>query len=443
MSHIIIDRASGNKNKSSINRDKFMRRASERVKKAVKDYIANDADIKSITGGSKKVIINSKTLKEPSIGYDRRNNPWNIVAPGNKQYDAGDEIGKPFDDGASGNEGSPDGEIGEDDFYFTLSHEEFLDLFFEDLELPDMVKKQLTMEKSFTIKPAGFTNTGPACRLDLRKTMMNSLKRSFSVVGEIENDMDVLTLKLDSTTLTEEEKDELRKEMDELINQKENIPFLQELDLRYRKVDIKPILFTKAVMICIMDVSGSMTEWHKEMAKRFFMILYLFLTKQYESVELVFIKHHHEAYEVDEDEFFHSTEYGGTVVSKALELTNKIINERYDISKYNLYCCEISDGDNYSSEDEYDTIFKLMSESLLPKLQYFAYVEVRESDEDFMNFIKNSAGFGEDDMESSLLKTYFNIHRSIPKHLAEKMNIRMINDTKNIYPIFRSLFNKK
>jgi uncharacterized sporulation protein YeaH/YhbH (DUF444 family) len=86
---------------------------------------------------------------------------------------------------------------------------------------------------------------------------------------------------------------------------------------------------TQAVMFCIMDVSGSMDESRKDTAKRFFILLYLFLKRVYDKIEVVFIRHHTAAAEVDEDEFFHSRESGGTVVSSALHLLDKIIDERY------------------------------------------------------------------------------------------------------------------
>ena len=103
-------------------------------------------------------------------------------------------------------------------------------------------------------------------------------------------------------------------------------------------------------MFCLMDVSGSMDEERKDIAKRFFILLYLFLTRNYERIEVVFIRHHTIAKEVDEDEFFHSRESGGTVVSSALKLMQEIIRERYPLTEWNIYAAQASDGDNWDDD---------------------------------------------------------------------------------------------
>ena len=152
------------------------------------------------------------------------------------------------------------------------------------------------------------------------------------------------------------------------------IPFLDPIDLRFRNRVKVPVPSAKAVMFCLMDVSGSMTEHMKDLAKRFFMLLYLFLTRRYRSVELVFIRHTHEAHEVDEQTFFYSTETGGTVVSTALEEMLAVLADRYPVADWNIYAAQASDGDNMISDNT--RAATLLREQILPACQYFAYIEV-------------------------------------------------------------------
>ncbi len=432
MTHIIIDRTVENKNKSSANRAKFSRRASERIKEAVKEFISNDADIKSIGDNkTKKVKIAGKTLKEPQITLDRHRDKRQVVI-GNEGFVVGDTIRKPGS-GSPGRSGG-DAEEGEDDFYFNITHKEFLDIFFDGLELPDLVKKQLIEDENYTSHLAGYTSSGSPARLDLRKTMVNSFKRVFAIDGSIQLLIEELEQKLEDAK-TEEEVEAIRLELEELRRAGESIPFLEERDLRYKHIEIVPQPVTKAVMFCILDVSGSMTSWHKEMAKRFFMMLYLFLTKQYENVEIIFIKHHHEAFEVSEYDFFYSRENGGTIVSKALELTHAIIKDRYPTALYNSYVCQMSDGDNWEGDSELAALNTHLSK-ILPLVQYFAFVDVKSV---YSYSLFPQSTFTEND--TVLMKQYETI-RTKHDGYAYKFALRSISAITDIYPVFRSLFEK-
>jgi uncharacterized sporulation protein YeaH/YhbH (DUF444 family) len=429
MTHIIIDRTTGNKNKSSPNREKFIKRSSEAMKRAVKDYIVNDASIDSIADGkNKKVKVKSKNLNEPMIYNSPSENDYEVVAPGNKDFDVGDSIEKQKSSGGKGKgrKGSDSGES-EDDFYFTLTHDEFVDIFFGDLELPDLVKKSLKESPEYEIKRAGFSTDGPPSRLDLRKTLMTSMKRNFAASGMIMSKIGEIKKKLEDE-VNQEIIDELNDELEKLYIQLNTIPFMRDIDLRYKRVEEVPNPSTKAVMFCILDVSASMTSWHKEMAKRFFMLLYLFLTKQYKKVDLVFIKHHHEAFEVDEQDFFYSRDSGGTIVSSAMKLVSEIIEERYDKNHYNMYICQCSDGDDYGSSDEVNTLYDLIANKLIPVIQYFAYVEIN--------------AFPDDIRYSDLMKMYKQF-RSENKQVRDKLNIRSVVHQNDIFSVFRSLFTKK
>ena len=169
-------------------------------------------------------------------------------------------------------------------------------------------------------------------------------------------------------------------------------------------------------MFCLMDVSGSMTEARKEMAKRFFILLHLFLTRHYDKTDVVFIRHHTQAAEVTEDEFFHSAESGGTVVSSALTLMHQIIQARYDPGEWNIYGAQASDGDNWMQDSS--KCCALLVEKLLPVSRYFAYLQVAEESQ-------------------NLWEEYAALRQSHPHFAMQK-----VSDVSGIYPVFRELFKK-
>jgi hypothetical protein len=176
---------------------------------------------------------------------------------------------------------------------------------------------------------------------------------------------------------------------------------------------------TQAVMFCLMDVSGSMDEPKKQIAKRFFMLLYLFLTRTYERIEIVFIRHHTQAVEVDEENFFHARETGGTVVSSALELMHKIIQDRYATNVWNIYGAQASDGDNW--ENDSPGCRALLGEKIVPLVQYFAYIEIANAE------------------PQNLWREYQKVQDQHPDRFA----MQRIRSLPDIYPVFRELFRKK
>jgi uncharacterized sporulation protein YeaH/YhbH (DUF444 family) len=196
----------------------------------------------------------------------------------------------------------------------------------------------------------------------------------------------------------------------------ERIPYLDPIDLRYRNRVRVPVPTSKAVMFCLMDVSGSMDESRKELAKRFFILLYLFLTRHYERIELVFIRHHTQASEVDEHDFFHARETGGTVVSSALVLMEEIIRARYDPHDWNIYGAQASDGDNWHHDS--GRCRELLATQLLPLVRYYAYVQVA-------------------DEEQNLWQEYSQLLGAHPQFAMRKAV-----EAAQIYPVFRDLFRK-
>jgi len=433
--HHIIDRRKNQRGKSSGNRQRFIRRVKEHVKRAARDAI-RDGNIRDITSKKgRKVNIPVKDLEEHHIVHGQGGDSERVF-PGNEDYITGDRIRRPKGGagGAGGKDASEDGE-GEDSFSFHLTQEEFLDLFFDDLELPDMIKENIKVTDSYQYNRSGFVTEGTPARLNILRSMRQAKGRKRALMGpkkkklkELEEELvgiNELLLTFDLETppteliTLEKRKDVVEDEIKRLKRKLRAIPFVDEMDLRYNYWKKTPQPTTQAVMFCIMDVSGSMGEWEKEMAKRFFMLLYLFLTRSYERVELVFIRHHSIAKEVDEDEFFHSKETGGTLVSPALEIMVDVIKKRYDLNSWNVYGCQASDGDNWPNDTE--AAKDILESELLRMVQYFAYVEIDQFE-------------GRD---SDLWETYNEIKTRNPN-----FDMTIINDAADIYPVFRKLFEK-
>lgn len=439
MAHIIIDRRKNDKGKSTENRQRFFRRVKQQVRESVKDTI-RDSDIADITNNKgKKVRISGKGLDQPTFQHDASGGVSDRVYPGNKEFNQGDRIPRPKNgQGNRGNgEGSSSGSEGEDEFTFSLTKDEFLDLFFEDLELPDLVKKSIAKTEEFEQRRAGFSVDGNPSRMNIVRSMKQAKGRRMGLrapkkkkIADLEKELNILVQLVDdpNAVLTEEQLIENQKriieiehELKTLYRKLKQVPFIDDMDLRYNRWEKVPIPTTQAVMFGIMDVSSSMGLWEKEMAKRFFMLMYLFLTRNYERVDIVWIRHHIVASEVDEHEFFYSKETGGTLVSSALRLMDEIIKERYPTNQWNIFGCQISDGDNWG-DDNVETS-NILRSSLLQKCQYFAYVEVDQY---------------QSSDESDLWPHYKNLQDTF-----KNLEMSIINNVLDIYPVFRKLFEKR
>ena len=417
----IIDRRFDSKNKSAVNRQRFMRRFKGQIRKAVADAI-DGRSIKDLDNGE-DVSIPSRDLSEPQFHHGR-GGVWETIFTGNDQFSSGDQINRP-QGGAGGGSGkgkaSKDGE-GEDDFVFNLSREEFLDVFFDDLALPDLVKTQLARIHEYKSQRAGFSNDGTPANINVVRSLRGALGRRLALGAPFHGKLRELQQALDERLETHPDDDpevqRLRAEIAILRAKLEAIPFIDTFDLRYNNRIKVPKPTTQAVMFCIMDVSGSMDEGKKATAKRFFMLLYLFLTRTYEHIELVFIRHHTVAKEVNEEDFFHSRESGGTVVSSALELMNEILHARYGGGAWNIYGAQASDGDNWENDSPHCR--ELLAERILPFVQYFAYIEITPGEPQ-------------------------NLRREYEKLGATHRNFAMqhIEGLPDIYPVFRELFKKK
>ena len=348
----IVDRRLNPKSKSLGNRQRFLRRAKAEIREAIKDSLKSRKVAEA--EGAEKVTIRSKSLREPSFSLGRNTGQHDYVLPGNEEYRVGDEIPKPQGGGGGrGSQGSPDGE-GQDEFTFTLTKEEFLDLFFDDLKLPNLIKVRLKDLKAPRLARAGYTSDGPPARLNRTRTMRKSLGRRMALRRPSQGEIERLEAEL-AAAEAENPADaakvaELRKRLEYKQRLRRTIAYIDPIDLAYNRFERVPKPTAQAVMFCLMDASASMTEPLKDLAKRFFMLLHVFLMRYYREVHIVFIRHTSTAAEVDEETFFRGTETGGTVISSALDEMLKIVRDRYSPADWNIYAAQASDGDNFHDD---------------------------------------------------------------------------------------------
>jgi uncharacterized protein len=418
----IIDRRLAGKNKSIGNRERFLRRHKEQIRDAVKRAVEGRG-IRDIAQGE-DIHIPRRTISEPVFGHGQGGRR-EMVHPGNKDFVRGDRIERPQgggSDGSGSGQASDSGE-GDDDFVFHLTKEEFMQVFFEDLALPNLIRTTLADTPEFKTHRAGFSSDGTPNNLHVVRSMRGAIGRRIALGSESRRELarleeHLLRLRGESDTpARRHEIEALERDIEALRARIARIPYLDPIDLRYRSRVRTPVPTAKAVMFCLMDVSGSMDEARKDLAKRFFILLYLFLTRHYEKIDIVFIRHHTQAQEVDEHDFFHATETGGTVVSSALVLMEEVIRARYPRGEWNIYGAQASDGDNW--HDDSPRCRELLQNNILPLCRYFAYIQVVEQ-------------------EQNLWYEYAALAQE-----SETFAMRKASEIDQIYPVFRDLFRKE
>ncbi|GHX73999.1 hypothetical protein VCSRO66_1153 [Vibrio cholerae] len=417
-----IDRRLNGKNKSTVNRQRFLRRYKEQIKESVADAV-NRRSITNTESGE-DVSIPTRDIKEPMF-HQGKGGVRERVHPGNDQFIRGDKIDRPKGGQGSGGSGegeaSADGE-GSDDFVFQISKDEYLDILFEDLALPNLKKNQVNKITEWKTHRAGFQTSGVPSNISVVRSLQQSLARRTAMTAGKRRLMSELEEELERIQRSEPpqimEEMRIKQEIEELRNKIDSVPFIDTFDLRFKNYEKRPIPSSQAVMFCLMDVSGSMDQATKDIAKRFYVLLYLFLTRTYENVEVVFIRHHTQAKEVNEHDFFYSQETGGTIVSSALKLMHEIIEARYPLGEWNIYGAQASDGDNWA--DDSPRCKELLSNKLLPYCQYYAYIEITRRS------------------HQTLWHEYEKLQASFDNFAMK--NIRSIED---IFPVFRELFQKE
>jgi len=415
-----IDRRLNSKNKSTVNRQRFIRRYKSQIKKSVEQAI-NKRGVTDVDRGE-NITITKKDLSEPIFHQDK-GGVKDRVHPGNDQFVTGDQIERPpqqQSQGGGDGDASDTGE-GDDDFVFSISKDEYLNLLFEDLELPNLEKNQLDKLIDYKTVRSGYCAEGVASNIDIVKSLQGSIARRIAMTSSKRKALKVLESEYAVLVNDKHEHIQEIKRIKDQITLLENkiakVPFIDTFDLRFRNFAKQPVPTSKAVMFCLMDVSGSMDQATKDIAKRFYILLYLFLTRTYKTIDVVYIRHHTQAKEVDEQEFFYSQETGGTIASSALELMVKIMQERYNESEWNIYAAQASDGDNWA--DDSPRCKKLLTESILPKARYFSYIEITQRP------------------HQTLWQQYQEVALS-----TEHFAMQHIETVEDIYPVFRELFKK-
>lgn len=428
MSTIIDRRSSGTR--STSNQERLQRRVRARLKSAV-EKMARSGSIEDLANADQPISIPTRDLHEPSFRRDLSDSSWERVLPGNKEYQRGDEINKPEGGGAGqGREGSPDG-LGDDEVAIVLSADEFLDLLFDGLALPNLRKTAQGDVQAEQWRRAGFIKDGSPSRMHVGRTMRAARARRLALRAgkrrelqeleearsKLQKEISTRLARKEDVSLEQERLKNLEEQISILARKIKAIPFIDEADLRFAHIDQQPHPITNAVMFCVMDVSGSMGEKEKDLAKRFFLLLYLFLHRHYQAVQIVFIKHHSTATECTEQAFFGAREGGGTLVSPAIMLTEDIMAKRFPVDRWNIYVAQVSDGDNYFADN---TVVAEHLHQILPRLRNLFYLEVNREN------------------ESDLLQLYDGIAEDYPELITARASAR-----EDIYPLFRTLFSSE
>ncbi len=369
---VIVDRRSNPQGKSLANRQRFLERVRGDVRKAVADTIARRriADVDT----DEEVRVRVDGIEEPGFATTPEGE-HDYVLPGTGGFNRGDRIRKPSGGGGAGNGRKAGRGSGQDAFEFSLTREEFLNYFLDELELPRLARTSLAQDRMSKPQRAGISIYGQPSALDVRRTMRNSYARRIALHRPAKSEVATLEERIELARAAGDEPARLQAEADlvQVRRRLARIPYVDPVDVRYARHVRLPLPATEAVMFCLMDVSGSMTEHMKDLAKRFFMLLHLFLGRRYGRVHVVFIRHTERAAEVDEETFFRSRETGGTMVSSALEMMLQVQASRFPPDRYNLYVAQASDGDNDSADRA--RVSTLMLGHILPIVRYFAYVE--------------------------------------------------------------------
>ncbi|QUT13505.1 YeaH/YhbH family protein [Rahnella inusitata] len=416
-----IDRRLNGKNKSAVNRQRFLRRYKSQIKQSIAEAI-NKRSVTDVDSGESVSIPNSD-INEPMF-HQGRGGLRHRVHPGNDHFVQNDRIERPQGGGGGGSgqgDASQEGE-GEDEFSFQISKDEYLDLLFEDLALPNLKKNQHKQLTEFKTHRSGYTSNGVPANISVVRSLQNSLARRTAMTAGKKRELRELESTLSEVEISEPaqllEEERLRKEIAELRAKIAKTPFIDTFDLRYRNYERRAEPSSQAVMFCLMDVSGSMDQATKDMAKRFYILLYLFLSRTYKNVDVVYIRHHTQAKEVDEQEFFYSQETGGTIVSSALKLMDEVIQERYDPAQWNIYAAQASDGDNWA--DDSPLCHQLLAQKILPMVRYYSYIEITRR------------------AHQTLWREY-----EVLQQKFGNFAMQHIREQEDIYPVFRELFHKQ
>ena len=352
------------------------RRFIEKVRHLIQQDLKNNPVQSIQTGLDKDVVsIDENEVSEPFFVYD----PGSVtrhVCVKNLAFNKGDSIDMQTDkrlneiiqaqqdEDGEGQGGDKQGiQLDKNKFTFKLTDSEYASILFEGFELPNFAEKASEIIPSKKLKKAGIVKNGLQSNLHIVKSYKESLGRRIATKSAILEQIETLK----ALILQKVEIDVNNKLLAEQEERLENIPFFDECDLRYNSKTVQHHKITRAVIFLVLDVSGSMDQYMLELAKRLFFMFHLFVKMHYEHIDTVFIVHTDEAKEVSEQEFFYTNYSGGTELVPVCELVHKIITERYDTSKYNIYYSHVTDCDYWDIGDEIVTTFKKL---IIPNIQY-------------------------------------------------------------------------
>jgi uncharacterized sporulation protein YeaH/YhbH (DUF444 family) len=421
LTSVIVDRRA-QKGKNTANRQRLLKRLDGALKTQLGKLVARHK--MQDTGQPAEVTIERKDATEPRLILDPASGSSGRIVPGNDKYRIGDKIvNSPSQGQGSGNgQGAGDGDADEEDtFRFVLSRTEYLSLLFDDLELPALVKKDLLEIDENRFRRGGVVRYGNPGSVCVTRTFKASIGRRVAAEAQHAEALEEAETALIAARRTGDRMlmEAAERALDEVSRRTGEIPFLDPIDLRHRSLVEVQSPCTAAVMFCLMDVSSSMDEARKDLAKRFFMLLHLFLTRKYKKVALVFIRHTDAAQEVDEEMFFNGTQAGSTKVLSALEKMNEIIASRYPSSSYNIFGAQASDGDSFGGDSTESSAY--LRSQLLPLSRYFVYAEV-----------------GSNPLQGST--TLWSAYRAIE---SDRFNMASVNARNEVYPALAKLFQKE
>jgi sporulation protein YhbH len=372
--------------KGVIDQERHKERIKDAIKKNLGSIVSNESII--LSRGRKTVKVPMRALDEYKFRFDYRKR--NHVGQGDGDTQVGDVIAR--ENGQGLGQGSGPGEAGDSpgqEYYEAdVNIDEIAALIFEDLQLPYLEEKAKQAVQSKTTKFTEIRRIGVMSNLDKRRTVLENIRRNARERGQAK------------------------------------IGGFRKEDLRFKSWEEEIKYESNAVVIAMMDVSGSMTEFKKYIARSFFFWMVRFLRTKYDSVKIVFISHHTEAKEVTEEQFFTQGESGGTVVSSAYKLALEMIEERFPPHDWNIYPFHFSDGDNYYSDN--DDAVKL-ADKLIEVCNLFGYGEIGEE------------GLASYRRSSGALLSIFNDRL---KNKERFIGVR-IDDKADVYPALKQFFGKR
>ncbi len=353
-------------------------RHKRKVKEAIRENLADIVSEQSIitNDGRKIVKVPIRTLDEYRFRFDP--NDQQQVGQGDGKSQVGDVLERYGQKDGPGNGPQAGDQPGVDYYEAEMTMDELSGMIFEDLSLPNLEEKRLQELESPAVRFTDIRKSGPFSNLDKRRTIRENLKR----------------------------------------NAKQGAPRfgnLQNDDLRFKTWEQDIRRESNAVVMAMMDVSGSMGTFEKYISRAFYYWMVRFLRTKYDNVEIVFIAHHTEAKEVTEEEFFTRGESGGTKASSAYQLALTLLQERYSPASWNIYPFHFSDGDNWPSDNE---LCLNLTSQLVDQCNQFGYGEIRQ---------------GRYSYQSTLMHTFERIDN--PKFVSVT-----IGDKADVYPALRGFF---